>query len=337
MLNLQGKKNKVAQYAIGGVVAFIVLLLWISVPLMDKSPWNTSVPQGNPFSSKSVDLRSLSDSTGYESGAPGSPLSGELTYNPATSGENIDSSLYRSGFDDLSSDDESLKNDIAASKGSALKYASSASSPNIPRGKLNIMASIGSGGSNTGTSGKRHSKFFGGGNDRAKIDMASYNASIGKIKKSSKLLASVDNAQKKSKKALDFQGRDEKGRSAIASAFNKLIESGSSELTTGLKDSAAESGIVAGTVNGDTLKKNLPDINKSEYTPPAPDEADEEIDNDEQYKQMIMQMIIGATLGSAFGAMGTVISSAISPPKDSKGQDLSTKDISNKDDDLGGE
>ena len=98
MLNLKGKKGKTIQYAIGGVVGFIILVLWFSVPLMDKSAWNTAVPEGNPFSSKSVDLRGLSDGMGYESGAPGGPLSGEMIYNPATSGEDINSSLYNGGF-----------------------------------------------------------------------------------------------------------------------------------------------------------------------------------------------------------------------------------------------
>ena len=102
MLNLKGKNNKTKQYAIGGVVGFVILVLWFSVPLMDKSAWNTAVPEGNPFSSKSVDLRGLSDGMGYESGAPGGPLSGEMTYNPATSGEDINSSLYNGGFEGLS-------------------------------------------------------------------------------------------------------------------------------------------------------------------------------------------------------------------------------------------
>lgn len=118
MLNLKGKKSKTAQYAIGGVVGFVILILWFSVPLMDKSAWNTAVPEGNPFSSKSVDLRGLSDGMSYESGAPGSPLSGAMIDNPATSGQDINSSLYSSGFDEIS-DGEGA--DGAASSGVVAK------------------------------------------------------------------------------------------------------------------------------------------------------------------------------------------------------------------------
>ncbi|MCG2726857.1 MAG: hypothetical protein L6420_11515 [Elusimicrobia bacterium] len=314
MPNIWGKKGRAAQYAIGGAVAFIILLLWISVPLMDRSAWNTSVPESNPFSSKSVNLRGLSDGMGYESGAPGSPLSGELTYNPATSGEDIHSSLYNSGFDELASDSESGDAGAVASKGSSSKYSPSANTPssNVTRGKLSKVPSFGSGGSNTGTTGNRHSKFFGDGNDRAKFDTTSPNAPIGKVKKDSKLLASVNNSQKKSKEALDFKGKDEMGRSGIAAAFNKLVDADNSEILTNLEDSAAESGIVEGEI-GDGLKKSDPNLNKSDISLPEPEEADEADDNDEQYKQMLIKMMLNATVGSVFGAIGDVMKSAMLP------------------------
>ncbi len=326
MLNLQGKKGKTAQYAIGGVVGFIVLVLWFSVPLMDRSSWNTAVPEGNPFSSKSVDLSSLSDGMGYEGGAPGSPLSGELTYNPATSGDDVGSSLYNSGFEEMidgemeNGEGEGASGAVAVSAGSSSKHSGSAYAPsprNTSIGKLNKVASIGSGGGSSGTSGKKHNKFFGGGNDKAKFS-ENYNAPIGKIKKDSKLLASADNSRKQSKKAeaINLKGKEEAGRSGIAAAFNNLVKADDSQITTGLEEAASDSGIVEGEIGGD-LKKNDPGLNKSKYTPPAPGEPSSGVDNDEKYKQMIIKMVIGATLGSMFGAMGKVMAKAIMPPSGS--------------------
>lgn len=328
MLNLKGKNNKTTQYAIGGIVGFIILVLWFSVPMMDKSAWNTSVPEGNPFKSKSVDLRGLSDGMGYESGAPGAPLSGELTYNPVTAGDDINSSLYSSGFDEME-DGEGVDSVAVVSAGSSSKGRASASgnAPTPHIGKLNKVASIGSGGGGgSGTTGKKHNKFFGGGNDKAKFN-TNYNAPIGKVKKNSKLLASANNAQKQGQKAKaigNLKGKSEAGRSGIASAFNKLVDADTNELTTSLEDSANEAGIVAGSVNGETLKKNAPGLNKNDISPPDPGEPEESVDNDEQYKQMIMKMLINATLGSMFGALGTMMASAMVPPKDSQTKCIGT-------------
>jgi hypothetical protein len=330
MINLKGKNNKKMQYAMGGVVGIIILVLWFSIPLMDKSAWNTAVPEGNPFSSKSVDLRGLSDGVGYENGAPGSPLSGEMTYNPATAGEDINSSLYSSGFEGMEDGegaDGASSGDVAVSKGSGSKGGSaSGAAPRHSMGKLNKVASIGSGGGGTGTSGKKHGKFFGGGNDRAKF-ANNYAAPIGKLKKNSKLLASASNAQNQGKKAsaVDLKGKSEAGRSGIASAFGNLVEADTNELTTSLENSANESGIVAGSVSGEGLKKSTPGLNKSDVTPPDPGEPTEDIDNDEQYKQMIMKMLIQATLGSVFGAIGGLMANAINPPAGSEDQQIGTQ------------
>ncbi len=181
-------------------MGFVILILWFSVPLMDKSAWNTAAPEGNPFSSKSVDLRGLSDGMGYESGAPGSPLSGSMIDNPATSGQDINSSLYNSGFDEMSdgdgADGAASSGAVAKSNGSSSKYSGSANAPQMvgSKGRLSKVASIGGSGGGSGTSGKKHGKFFGGGNDKAKF-AENYNAPIGKMKKGSKLLASAKNSQ----------------------------------------------------------------------------------------------------------------------------------------------
>jgi len=330
MLNLQGKKNKTAQYAIGGVVGFIILVLLFSVPLMDRSSWNTAVPEGNPFSSKSVDLSSLSDGMSYESGAPGAPLSGELTYNPATSGDDIGSSLYNSGFDGISDGEieegEGESRAVAVSAGSSSKYSGSANAPSprkVSIGKLNKVASIGSGGGSSGTRGKKQ-KFFGGGNDRAKFS-ENYNAPIGKIKKDSKLLSSANNSRKHSKKAeaINLKGKEEAGRSGIAAAFSNLVKADDSQITTGLEEAAAASGIAEGEIGGD-LKKNDPGLNKSKYTPPAPGKPSSGDNSDEKYKQMLISLVMRGTLSPMFGAMGNVMSAAMMPTAAPKlGQDTS--------------
>lgn len=183
------------------------------------------------------------------------------------------------------------------------------------KGTLSRVASIGGSGGGSGTSGKKHGKFFGGGNDKAKFS-TNYNAPIGKAKKAGKLLASANNAQNQGKKAEDInlKGKEEAGRSGIAAAFNNLAESADSQLTSGLEQAAADSGIAEGEIGGD-LKKSDPGLNKNDSTPPAPGEPEESIDQDEQFKQMIMKMAIQMVLGSVFGSMGSMMSAAMTIPQ----------------------
>jgi hypothetical protein len=80
-----GKKSKNTQYAVGGVIAVVIVFAWLSLPLMQKSSFDTSVPSGNPFKSKAVDLNSLEIPA--EGSAPGYALSGMMSDNPATAGD----------------------------------------------------------------------------------------------------------------------------------------------------------------------------------------------------------------------------------------------------------
>jgi hypothetical protein len=97
MMKFQPKKNKSTQYVIGGTVAVIILGIWVSIPLMSGSSLDSSISAGNPFRSKVADIGLLGSDIASEAGAPGSPLSGEMINNPATSGEDIASSLFQSG------------------------------------------------------------------------------------------------------------------------------------------------------------------------------------------------------------------------------------------------
>jgi len=309
-MRLTGKQKKTLQYSLGGIVGIIILAAWITSPLMHKSPWDVSVPEGNPFKSKVADLSSFDSAIPYESGAPGAPLSGELTVNPATSGEEMLSSLYSSGLSELAGEEElpgTSEEDLASVSAESSKYSPSAGSPSAgPKAKLSKLPSITAGNSGTQSLGSRHSKFFGSGNERPDFKPSIPTEKIGKINdNNSKLLASVNNAQEKSAKAMGLKGKFEGSRMGAASAFNKLVAAKGDELTTQMEESAAESGILMGNKTAD-LKKNDPSLNKTKITLPQPQEA--EVDNnDEMYKQMLFQMLMQVALGPVFGSLSQVM------------------------------
>ena len=97
-MKFQTKKNKSTQYVIGGTIAVIILGLWISIPLMTGSSLDSSISSGNPFRSKAGNMSLLGSDISSEGGAPGSPLSGAMIDNPATSGDETASSLFQSGL-----------------------------------------------------------------------------------------------------------------------------------------------------------------------------------------------------------------------------------------------
>lgn len=316
-MKLTGKKKKTLQYAAGGAVGLVVLIAWITLPLTQKSAWDTAVPEGNPFQSKSADLSSFDSAVPYESAAPGAPLSGELTVNPAVVGEEMGSSLYSSGLEALSGGEDEIygsgaEGAVSASKDGG-KYSPSASAPPASPGKpkLATVASITSGNSGTQSLGSRHSKFFGSGGEKPEF-APSLPGNIGKLNdNNSKLLASVNNAQDKSAKAANLTDEFGDSRVGAAEAFNKIVAAEGEELTTSMEESAAESGVLMGDTAAD-LKKSDPNLNKKKISMPEPEPAMDD-DNDEMYKQMLIKMLLSATLGPMFGAVGQMMAAQINP------------------------
>ncbi|HAF96051.1 MAG: hypothetical protein A2021_02950 [Elusimicrobia bacterium GWF2_52_66] len=295
------------------MVAVIILIAWILLPLMSNSSLDASVSAGNPFRSKVSDIGSLMGDIPSEGGAPGSPLSGEMTDNPATSGESLISSLFQS-----EAGDEETAAGAGASAGvsGSLSGKPSASAPapslGAGRAKLAPKASITGGNSNSMSTGGPHNKFFGNGN--AKNDIASapdLNANIGRdAAKKSALVAMLGNAADKSKFAAKTGGMDA-ARGGAASAFEKSAKAGASDLNTALESNSAAAGLSMGQAAQD-LKRNDPSLNSHKVQLPQPKVVKVD-DTDEQLKKMIMQMIIQATLGQIFGGMGQMMAQAINP------------------------
>lgn len=306
MIKIQAKKSKATQYAIGGTVAVIVLGIWISFPLMSGSSLDSSASAGNPFHSKVADISSLDSDIPSEGGAPGSPLSGEMINNPATSGEDVASSLFQSGPE---SGDAASAENAPAGAGPAEAPGPSASAggpgPAFPGGKLNAVASITSGNANSMTAGGVHNKFFGTGNQKAEFAPAAA-PDLKKMaagdNKGSMLMAMLGAASDKSQAAAK-SGSIAAASGGASSAFGAGVSKGDmGNLNGDMEAKSLESGLQMGETAQD-LKKNDPSINKHKITPPdvTPQKDD---DAAKQMKQMIMQMIIQAVLKVALGAFG---------------------------------
>lgn len=297
-----GKKSKTTQYAVGGVIAVVIMFAWLSLPLMQKSSFDTSVPSGNPFKSKAVDLNSLEIPA--EGSAPGYALSGMMSDNPATAGNMADSSLFSSGMGELS-DGETVEAQAAGASSSASASAGvSAPSAGGAKGsfpKMSAPGSLSGGNGNSMTAGGSHKKFFGSGNADAQLAPSSLSDVKKAIAndKSSGLMASLASVEKKS---LSSTGMSvEQSRGGSSSAFVKSAGADRSNLTTEIEEQSAVAGLELGQVDSD-LKKNDPSINNKKFKPPEIPEP-KVVENDEMYKQMIMQMIISQVLGPMFGAM----------------------------------
>jgi len=309
----QREKNKKAQYIIGSIVAIIVLFIWLSIPLMNKSPLDASVPVGG-FSKKSADLSMLSDSSGVD--APGSPLSGELIDNPSTNLDLAASSLFGSG---VSENKENTSENTVSSNNTESITSSNNDSGSIsysgPKAKLQVLPPLTAGNSNSQTIGSTHNKFFG--SNQIKPDLIPQNEKLDvkpKTEKAQALFAALKNAEQKSIQAAQAKNVDEARNSATTAFENNKKDT----LLDGKDEKeSSEAGMELGKVNQD-LKKNDPELNKHKVTPPTP-QAD--IDKDktaEEMKKWLLQMLLQATVGQMFGAMGQMMAATIYPDYNAK-------------------
>lgn len=298
------RSSKAKQYAIGGTVAVVILALWISLPLMSSSSWDSSVSAGNPFKSQVADIGLLGTDISSETGAPGSPLSGEMIYNPATAGDNIASSLFQSG---LMGDDEPVDASVDASadasasapSASAASGAPAPSGP--PAGKLKAAASLSGSNSNSMTAGGKHNKFFGGGNVKsnfAKVKPSDMKPP--KVDKKKSLANLLSNTAKKSELAAKTPNMAS-AKDGASSAFGNAAKSGGLDLDDGAEQDTVSAGMQMGEIA--QLKKNDPSLSKTKITPPAkPEDAtDESEEMKQQIKMMVIKMVLQMALGAVFG------------------------------------
>jgi len=282
MIKFQAKKKKSTQYVIGGTVAVIILGLWISLPLMTGSSLDSSASSANPFSSRAANLSLLGSEFSPEGGAPGSPLSGAMIDNPPASA------------------------DAGAPAPGASAYASAsagAPAPSGPKGKLNAAASITGGNANSMSSGSKHDKFFGSGNQKselAPLAPADLKKMTGPDKKSG-LVAMLSNSANKSALAAKT-GDMNAAKGGASAAFANTAKAGGSDLNNDLESKAVGAGVQMGQTAQD-LKKNDPSLNKTKVTPPAAPEdvTDENEEMKKQIKMMIIKMVLQAVLGPILG------------------------------------
>lgn len=308
---IQTYNKKKTPYIIAIVIFILILFLWISFPLISNSSWDKSVAGGGGMISKSSDL-ALLDSEGAN--APGSPLTGELIDNPATTLDLQASSLFKMPDNEIKYEEESKE--VKEEQ----KEDHNVTPPDVGgitggesyvKGKLNKLPSIGTGNPQTMTVGSTHNKFFGQGNVKADFVPLQGNSDIKSGKKNFALIA-LQKAEKSSVMAQNAKDPDTQ-RQFATSAFegNKKVD----DFSLNSKDEKeySKSGIDFAKAETD-LKKNDPALNKKKITLPSPKkDEDESAKMEEEIKKMLLQMIIQATVGQVFGAIGQMMAMNMCP------------------------
>jgi len=309
MMKIVGKKPKSTQYVVGGVVAVIILLAWISIPLMNSSSLDSSAGSGGMFKKSTADISSLGTDIPSEGGAPGYSLSGEMLNNPATSGENIASSLFQSGPEDEAPPSDTGAPDLSApaappGSGSGVSSMGGGSSSGS-KGKLSAMPSITSGNGNSVTTGGKFDKPFGTGGAKAELTpmtdkLPKKDMTAGD--KRSALVAMLQKVDDKSALAAKSVNAGE-ARGNATSAFEKSAKADNSDLNSSMERGSSGAGLAMGEAAQD-LKRSDPTLSKNKSNIPEPKVAkDESKEADEAMKKMIIQMLISSVIGPMFSSI----------------------------------
>ncbi len=313
-MNTTGKKPKSTQYIVGGVVAVVILLCWISIPLMNSSSLDSSAGPGNPFKTKTADLDSLGTDIPSEGGAPGYSLNGEMLYNPASSGENIASFLFQSGPDDEETPSAPAAPDISgpAAPGSGSGASAGVAASPGSKGKLSAMPSITAGNGNSVTTGGKFDKPFGTG--AVKQDTGPTLDQLSKklppADKRSALIAILQKAEDKSVDAAKSKNAND-ARGNATGAFEKTKTD--ANLNSGLEQAAGGAGLENDAAAQD-LKRSDPSLSKNKSTIPEPKvSVDKSKEADEAMKKMIVQMLISSVLGPMMGSIFNVGATTTQP------------------------
>ena len=313
MIKMMERKSKTKQYVIGGAVAVVILCLWVSIPLMQNSSMDSSVASGNFFKTKTADVNSLGNDIPQEGGAPGYALNGEMLNNPATSGENMASSLFQSGPDDETDAAAATDADKSPAPLPGMSASSGAPSPSPsgPKSRLSAMPSMTAGNSNSMTVGGTHDKFFGSGAAKSNFapasDLGLKNTAASDKRNS--LVAMLQKTEEKSALAAKAPNLASAAGSAT-SAFEKTSKPDTSNLNTDMEQNSASSGLALGAAAQD-LKRNDPQLSKSKVSLPEPKPVkDDSKAADEEMKKMIMQMLISSVIGPMFSSIFAVAPAA---------------------------
>lgn len=308
-ISTAGKKKKM-QYIIASIVFVVILFIWITIPLLNESSWDSKVSYGIPSKSASS---ALFDGVGVN--APGEPLTGALINNPATNPDGEASRLFSMPESDIEYEEKQTAQEPQVDRNvtpPAVSNPNSSVAQNIP--KLSKMPSLGGSNNGTMTLGSKHRSFFGGGGD-AKADLVPLDKTLksgDNEKRKNYALMALQNAEKKSVAAAKSNDMD-KAKGMAASAFEKTKKFDEDILNTDTEKQSANSGIELSNIQ-EQFRKNDPALSSKKITLPTPKEdEDENKKMEQQIKMMIIQMILQATLGSVFGAIGNMISMNMCP------------------------
>lgn len=311
------KSNKPLQYAVGGVVSIIVLVLWITSPGRSSSFSAAAIAAGNPFSSRVTDISVLSTSTdGEKVKTEAERMADEMGSHDG--GNGLLSSLFQTGFDEESSDDS----EMMAAAGDAPDTSDSFDDYDVPsaspasggsvsdsaRAKLSALGSSSKGGGGGGSTGiSSHNKFFGSGSANAttkKVDVNTGNVKSSQLTDRAKNTKSVESLKAAERFASNaVQSRNLGQATALNSlAFDGGIKKGTVEaVDSGLSQTSTEASLGFGEAIKD-LKTNDPKLNKNKVVPPANKAKDVTNDDDDMKKyilQLLFQNVIGPVLQGA--------------------------------------
>ena len=305
-------KKKKTQYIIAGIISIIILMLWITLPLTNKSVWDSSVSNPYGMTKKSADL-SLMDSAGID--APGAPLTGELIDNPATTLDLEASSLFKMPESESIYEESKDANKTQGGLADALPNPPSpnpSKSDGFVKSKLNKLSSLAGGNSGSMTVGTTHNKFFG--QDVAKADLVGIDDNKFKSSSDGKNVAfmALKYVEDQSVKAKDAKDT-EQSRGSATSAFEKTKQVDTSYLNSKEEKEASASGLELSKAEMD-FKRNDPSISHKKITLPTPKEDEDESKKmEEEIKKMLLQMIIQATVGQVFGVIGQMMAMNMCP------------------------
>ena len=297
------------QYAVGGVVSIIVLVLWITSPGRGSSFSAAAIAAGNPFSSRVTDISVLSTSAdGEKVKTEAERMADEMGSHDG--GNGLLSSLFQTGFDEESSDDS----EMMAAAGDAPDTSDSFDDYDVPsaspasggsvsdsaRAKLSALGSSskGGGGGSTGISG--HNKFFGSGSANAstkKVDVNTGNVKNSQLSDRAKNTKSVESLKAAERFASNAMQSNNLGQ---ATALNSLaldggIKKGTVEtVDSGLSQTSTEASLGFGEAVKD-LKTNDPKLNKNKIVPPA-SKAKDVTNEDEDWGKFLLKLLIQKNL-----------------------------------------
>ncbi len=308
------KSNKPLQYAIGGVVSLVILVLWITSPGRSSAFSAAAVAAGNPFSSRVTDLSALS--TGDEHiKTEAERMADEMGSHEGENG--ILSTLFQSGVEEESAPTDSgtalAATDAPTEVPSAADVDIPSASSSVSAGtKAKLSSSGGSsgvsgGGGGSSSSSSSHNKMFGSGSVQAstkKIDVntGSVNTNSLTSKTPSKAIASLKKAADLSDTAAKSTNLA-KASSFSSQAFDGGVKKENVEMLAGEGKAVEAANLDFGKAVTD-LKSYDPSKNSKNKVVPPPSKAKDAKDEDDEMKKFLLQMlfqnVIGPVIQGAF-------------------------------------